>query len=271
MGSKAPSIAIATLLLLAAFAVFAIWFWFPAGEGDQAVPMTAVIIDQLRTTSPDQPFVDDATRTLRNAGYTVDYVAGSQVTVDYYRHLPERDYGLVIVRGHSGLVLTNAQQTDELRSKEDTFLFTSEPYSEDAHSADQSSHRLSVAYYLETGLENLTADELVQAFKNEPRYFGVKPSFIKSSTRGRFHHTTVVLMGCNGLRSDSLANAFIAKGASVVVGWDELVTAQHTDDATERLLSHMLVDKLPAAEAVARTAAEVGPDPTYGGKLTVLE
>jgi hypothetical protein len=198
-------------------------------------------------------------------------VAGDQVTVDYYRTLPQRNYGLVLVRAHSGVVLRGPQRVGETRGPEDTFLFTSEPYSEDTHVDDQRARRLSVAYYLDTGLEQLNADELLRAFKTEPRYFGIKPGFIQSSTKGRFHHTTVVLMGCNGLSTQALAQAFIERGAQAVVGWDESVTADHTDAATERLLGHLFGDKLSTKEAVARTASELGPDPTYGGKLQYYE
>ena len=207
--------------------------------------MTAVIIDQLSLTSPDQAFVDDATRTLRAAGYTIDYVPGAKVTVDYYRGLPKRNYGLILVRAHSGLVLRNAATSgSDTRPPEDTFLFTSEPYSEGTHVDEQRAQRLSVAYYLDTGLVPGDADALLRAFRAEPRYFGIKPGFIQSSTQGRFHQTTVVLMGCNGLSTKALAAAFIKKGAQAVIGWDESVTADHTDAATERLLGHLLGDKL---------------------------
>jgi len=232
--------------------------------------MTAVIIDQLSLTSPDQAFVENATRTLRAAGYTVDYVPGKQVTVDYYRELPERNYGLILVRAHSGFVLRDPTATEK-HAAGDTFLFSSEPYTNTTHADDQRARRLSVAYYLDTGLEQLDANELLRAFQTEPRYFGIKPGFIQSSTQGRFNHTTVVLMGCNGLATKSLAKAFVRKGARAVVGWDESVTAGHTDDATERLLGHLLGEKLSTEEAVAKTAAEVGPDPTYGGKLQLYE
>jgi len=262
------------LSLLAAGAIAYVWLGLPVGgqeRYDGSAPMTAVIVDQLQLTSPDQAFVDGATRTLRAAGYTVDYVPGEQVTVDYYRELPSRGYGLVLVRAHSGFVLRDPQPAGGARVSGDTFLFTSEPYSEDTHVDDQESRRLSVAYYVDTGLESLDADELLRAFQTEPRYFGIKPGFIQSSARGRFRNSTVVLMGCNGLSTDSLAKAFVRKGARAVVGWDEAVTAGHTDDATELLLGHLLSEKLSTEEAVARTAAEVGPDPTYGGKLTLYE
>ncbi len=260
-------------ILLAALAALAfVWLELPVGgepgyEGP--APKTAVIVDQLQSTSPDQAFVDDVTRTLVESGYTVDYVPGKDVTVDYYRELPSQGYGLVIVRAHSGFVLRDPGDTDP----QEPFLFSSEPYSDDAHGGDQESRRLSVAYYLTADLETVAGDpgELLERFKDEPRYFGIKPSFVQSSMQGAFPGSMIVLMGCSGLATNELARAFIEKGARAVVGWDDLVSAQHTDDATERLLERMLGDGLPTAEAVSATAADVGADPTYGGQLVYYE
>ncbi len=88
--------------------------------------------------------------------------------------------------------------------------------------------------------------------------------------RGSFNGALIVLMGCAGLWSPTAAEAFLAKGASAFVGWTGSVTPQHTDEATERLLGHLLVDHLKPSEAVATTAAEVGPDPVYKGELSVV-
>lgn len=274
MGESRAGLIIGILAALAAGAIAFVWLGLPAG-GEPSYggppPMTAVIVDQLSLTSPDQAFVDDATKTLRDSGYTVDYVPGKDVTVDFYRALPSKGYGLVIVRAHSGFVLRNA---GDANGPEDTFLFSSERYSEDLHRGDQDKRRLSIAYYFNTGLEQIDESDpeaLQRAFRDEPRYFGIKPGFIEASAQGTFPGTTVVLMGCNGLTTSALAKAFIDKGARAVVGWDDLVSAPHTDAATEKLLGHLFLDRLSMKEAVARTASEVGPDPTYGGRLGLYE
>jgi hypothetical protein len=100
-------------------------------------------------------------------------------------------------------------------------------------------------------------------------FFGVRSDFITSSMKGRFDGTAIVLMGCNGLTTTRTAEAFIEKGAKAVVGWSELVSASHTDEATERLLEHLVVDGLTVGEAVEKTTAELGPDPAYGSVLRV--
>ena len=75
------------------------------------------------------------------------------------------------------------------------------------------------------------------------------------------------MMGCDGLTMDATAKAFVDKGAKAVVGWSGRVSASHTDAATEQLLGHLLMERLPTGDAVAQTMAEVGPDPTYGSTL----
>jgi len=85
--------------------------------------------------------------------------------------------------------------------------------------------------------------------------------------RGDFDGATVIVMGCDALRSDVLASAFVDKGATAVIGWDGPVSAEETDSATERLLRHLVADKHSTPEAVAKTMAEVGPDLSYSSSL----
>lgn len=109
-----------------------------------------------------------------------------------------------------------------------------------------------------------------QYYEGAPPLFGIAPGFITDSMRGSFDKTLVVMMGCDGLRSQRTAQAFLDKGASAFVSWSRRVSASHTDAATQRLLEKLLVDGLPVGKAVAQTAAEVGPDPLYGAELRVL-
>jgi len=76
-------------------------------------------------------------------------------------------------------------------------------------------------------------------------------------------------MGCDGLKSDTMAEAFVQKGAAAVVAWDGLVSSDHTDAATERVLELLLIDGLTVEEAVTQTMSELGPDPSYGSALRV--
>ncbi len=87
---------------------------------------------------------------------------------------------------------------------------------------------------------------------------------------GAFDDTLIVMMGCDGLRSQRTAQAFLDKGASAFVSWSQPVSASHTDAATERLLENLLREGLDASEAVGRTASEIGPDPFYDAELRIL-
>jgi hypothetical protein len=208
-------------------------------------------VDQLALTQPNPDFAETATKTLEQAGYVVDYYPGEQVTVDFYRELPALGHDLVILRAHSGLIQEEGRE-------QDAFLFTSESYSQTEHLEEQKARRLIVAAY-----EADYPDGSVE-LRDLPRYFGVPAEFIESSMRGSFDHAAVIVMGCSGLASDSLAEALVERGAEDVVSWDGLVSAAHTDAATERLLELLVLDELSAEAAVEKTRAELGPEPSFG-------
>jgi len=197
--------------------------------------------------APNPAFVETATDILEQAGYTVDYYPGEEVTVDFYRDLPKRGYEFLILRVHSALTGRGLWATD------DASLYTTEPYDATKYLDEQVERGLSVVSYYEGG----------------PEYFGIAPEFVRSSMKGKFDDTTVIMMGCDGLTSDTAAEAFVQKGASAFVSWSGPVSAGHTDAATERLLGHVLTDGLTIQEAVAQTMAELGPDPSYDTTLLV--
>lgn len=219
-----------------------------AEEPTSAVPSggpRAAIVDQLSLTQPNPTFVQTATDLLGQAGYAVDYHPGEDVTVEFYRNFPPQPYDLIIFRVHSALGRENDEPADWVT------LFTSDAYHETWYVEEQKARRLSkVSYY-----------------KDGPPYFGIMPGFVKSSMKGNLRDTTVVLMGCDGLATETIAKALVEKGAKAVVSWSGLVSGDHTDVATEHLLRHSVIEGLPLRDAVDRTAAEVGPDPTYGSVL----
>ncbi len=103
-----------------------------------------------------------------------------------------------------------------------------------------------------------------------PLVFSINAGFIEEIMKGRFDNTVIVMMGCEGLTEQLTAQAFLNKGARAFVSWSLPVSASHTDASTQRLLEKLLTDGLSVGEAVTRTAAEVGPDPRYGGELRAL-
>lgn len=224
------------------------------GGDEPADSKTAAIVDQLSLTQPNPDFVSSARGLLAEAGYLVDYFPGEQVTVDLYRSLPRRDYDMIILRVHAGITAEVDVSSGQRTETEYVSLFTGEPYSTGKY-PDEELNRLGRARY----------------YEDAPPLFGIGPLFITDSMEGKFDDTLIVMMGCDGLRSQTTAQAFLDKGAQAFVSWTQPVSASHTDTATQQLLERLLVEGLPTAEAVSRTAADVGPDPAYEGELRVLE
>lgn len=244
---KARLLKAAAGLLAAAVVLGVAIFLFLAlsSGGSSRGPKTAAIVDQLSLTQPNPAFAENATAILEEAGYQVDYYPGEEVTVDFYRDLPTYGYDLLLLRVHSGLARDYGEPTDYVS------LFSGEPFSDTEHAQERADGLVGRASY----------------YDGSPQVFGIVPAFIQSSMQGRFDGATVVLMGCDSLKTETTAAAFIDKGAKVVVGWDGRVSAEHTDTAGEHLLRHLLADGLNTEDAVARTMTEVGPDPEYESVL----
>jgi len=219
--------------------------WNLLSNGDQP---KAAIVDQLSLTFPNPTFVETATDILQHSGYAVAYYPGEEVTVNFYRTLPSRGYDLILLRVHS-----TARITGSGAGLADVSLFTSEPYSPGRY-VEQMTGGLGAATFFDGG----------------EQYFGLTADFVRSSIRGGFDGATIVMMGCEGLISRRTAQAFVDRGASAFVSWSQPVSASHTDAATERLLELLLLEGLTPEDAVSRTAAEVGPDPSHGAELRIL-
>ncbi len=212
-------------------------------------PAKAALVDHLSLTFPNQSFIDNTTEILEQAGYTIDYYPGEEVTVDFYRDLPNHHYEIVILRVHSGRINTpNGTLTDNVA------LFSDEPYNPEKYVEEEKAGLVGSAHYSYT---NST-------------YFAITPSFVVWGMEGKFEDSTVILMGCDGLRSDTMAEAFLDKGANAFISWTEPVSASYTDAATESLLKHLLIEKLPLKEAMSKAIADVGPDQIYGSELKVV-
>jgi hypothetical protein len=241
----------ALVAVCAALAALGMFLALDLGSDGQSGPPKAAIVDQLSLTYPNPSFRDQAAALFQQAGYEVDYFPGEEVTVDFLRNLASRHYKYLILRVHSTVELREAGGAV---SRDETFLFTGEPYSRTKYADERLAGYLVRTHYSE----------------DDPSYYyGIAPSFIASKMKGSFDGATVILMGCDSLSSDSAARAFVSKGAKVVIGWTGGVSADHTDAATERLLDYLLMESRTPSDAVAQTMTEVGPDPSYGSKLVL--
>jgi hypothetical protein len=248
----ATAIFLALILLIVVFSSYFTYNFLNQPQNQTTNPassqLKAAIVDQLSLTCPNQTFIETATNTLKQAGYTVDYYPGEKVTVEFYRNLPTHGYSIIILRTHSSASGLGGTQRVEVP----VVLFTSELYSNTKYVYEQ------------------LANQVVQVSYNVPEppyYFAIDPSFVTSSTTGKFQNTLVIMMGCEGLDNTFMAEAFVEKGAKVYVGWNQPVSASHTDTATTQLLQHFLIEKLTLKQSVQETFKEVGFDPIYKSLL----
>lgn len=264
-----------------------------AGRGVRDEPPTptialssALILDQLSLTDPNPAFVREATALLEGAGYRVDYVPGEEATVALHRGLPTRGDAIVLLRSHAARIGALAADGESLELGDDVAVFSGEPIDLERYriSGVPPAAATAVAAALDDGpdqprwaaAETLSAEEVADLMPvfydpdtGELPFFGIRPDFVAERFQGEFPGTTVLMMGCDGLRGDAMAEAFLGRGAAHFVSWDRSVSAAHTDAATLDLLERWLVEGQDLEAAVAATAAELGPDPYYEGRLRV--
>jgi hypothetical protein len=192
--------------------------------------LKAAIIDQLGAELPNPAFVNNATITLEAYGFDVTYY-NETIDVDFFKELAKRNYGIIILRAHSAL-------RDDSSTVD---LFTSEPYVSSAHRYEQENGLvvMGTLYYTEAS----------------PEYFAVTSKFIEN-LEGTFPKSIVIAMGCWGLKhglEQTLAGAFVRKGATAFLGWTNLVGYLHSDNETSKLLTNLFVHNKTLGEAVNAT------------------
>jgi len=214
--------------------------------------LKAAIVDQLYATYPNPDFTTEVTKELENYGFKVDIYEGN-ITVDFYRNFPAHKYQLIIFRTHSGLIGSSSQDVETAIG---TYLFTNELYDLGKHQKEQLNDELAIARVTE----------------GSPAVFAIGPKFITNSMMGDFDNTVIIIAGCSCLHETdpSLAEAFVAEGASVYLAWDGTVGLDYVDDATINLMQHLCAtesDEMTVEQAVFQTYLEVGPDPEYHAVL----
>jgi hypothetical protein len=213
-------------------------------------PRKAALVDQIALTNPDPEFTEQALAYLEEAGFSVDVYEGEEITIEFFRTLPEQGYQLIIFRSHSTNVL------NENIPGGPVFLFTSEIYEKNRYVKEQLTNRI--------GRARMLYDE------DSPLYFAILSGFVRQDMKGRFDDTLIIIGGCQSLGTPDLAQAFIARGASAIVGWNEWVDLSHNDQALLHLLRGLTTERLTLEQAVRKTMNEIGPDPAYDSILTYL-
>jgi hypothetical protein len=253
--SRVPALSTGWKLLcaLAVISLAVILVLHPLNRARVDVENKAIIIDALALDSPNEEFIASAVQTFESAGFAVDLVNGSDVTVEKLKNLPS-SYEAVVFRVHSEAFMNQV------------FLFTSEPYSDFKHLPEQMRFEVTGARPGEQG----------------STVFAVGLNFMRRYMADKFNGSTVIVMGCRGMYNGTgkpgqedlgsdlqTAEWFLEQGASAYIGWDGLVDLHHTDRATMVLLEALYIEKLDAVQAVEETMKEMGPD-AHGSVLRCI-
>ena len=182
-----------------------------------AFSMNAAIIDQLATDFPNPQFVENATSLLKDHGFNVTYY-NETLTVDFFKELAQKNYGIIMLRVHTALREDN-KAVD---------IFTSERFSSSAYREEQDNGQL-------------VKGVLNSSLGVQKEYFAITSKFIEN-LGGSFPKSIILAMGCWSLKSgcEQLAKTFISKGARAYIGWTDLVLPQDTDNENIKLLKLLL-------------------------------
>jgi len=234
-------------------------------------PPRAAIIDQLNDDIPNEYFQNKATEYLETAGYQVELFTTQQLTVDFYKKLPTMNYEFIVFRTHA-IGNDGPDPTEKVKVS----LFTGEKYRDDKYITEQLSGQISkgapfmnrvvdVSIDLsELGNSNQTSVEVVTPWnpidESNP-YFLIGSKYIDEIMEGKFPNSVLVLGGCSTLSNPTLANSLINRGASSIVGWDNLVGSVNNDLVILAFLKNHLINNMEIQDAVESAMEEYSLEP----------
>lgn len=198
----------------------------------------AVIIDQLDEEIPNKEFQKSVTEMLKDSGYHVDLFTTDQVTVDLYKNLPSMKYDIIVIRSHS---------LGDGYIEESSSLFTGEKYSDHKYIKEQ------FLGYVGRAVPLLAAEVRqhggLDNFRNDT-FFTVGSKMVDSLMVGKFNNSIIILGGCETMQETRLADAFLRRGASEVVGWTGLIDSQNNDNIMIELIKETTQDNVKIEQAV---------------------
>jgi len=184
---------------------------------------------------------------LLDAGYDVDLYTTEDITIDFYKELPEMDYEFILFRTHS-LAIYGKNPSE--------WIFSGEKYSNKVHISETLAGQLSPGVpFIVTEDQTITYSEALSE-----RHFMIGPKFIDESMVGQFPGSVIILGGCETMPHELLAEALVKRGASSVIGWNELINSSKNDRVMTSLLQEMLVNGLTIDEAIDLTMEDIKKD-----------
>ena len=112
----------------------------------------------------------------------------------------------------------------------------------------------------QTSIEVITPWEIVD---DSNPYFLIGSKYVDEIMEGKFPNSLIVLGGCSTLSNPSLANALIERGASSVIGWDNLVGNSNNDRTMLEFLENHLIDDMEIKDAVETAMSKIGKSTKY--------
>ncbi len=236
----------------------------------------AVIIDQLHDYIPNQSFQEKATKYLGNAGYAVDVFKSEDITVDFYKKLPSMGYDFIVIRSHALIG----------RAAEDpVILLTNEKYTTDKYIYEQLFGIIDIPLLNVRDTIHYSIEDLQETNKfvytrhissqgldwkvsdDHETYFGIGPKAVEEMMVGQFPGSTIILGGCNTLSNTLMAEAFLKKGASEIIGWDGSVYSSDNDRVMLAVLVETLKNNMYLDEAVDVVMENFTPVPGFPANL----
>jgi len=215
----------------------------------------AAILDMMYTKQPNKYFDDTAETYLRDAGYQVDTYKTENITVDFYKKLPTMNYKFIVFRTH-GLPSGTFEKSAS--------IFTGEIYSKNKYFSEQMTRQLEKGVpYLRSVIH---ANGGYGAYVNET-YFVIGSKFIDQSMIGKFPDSVILIGGCDVMSNNELAKSFVSRGASVVVGWNDLVSLDDNDRGILMVMHETVVSKKSMDSAIKSVMANFTADSIFPAKL----
>jgi len=227
-------------------------------DDNQSNPSTtitrAAIIDQLHDDLPSPYFQNKITEYLLTAGYEVDLYTTKDITVNFYKALPSKEYDLIVVRSHSVAAGTVEKSAS---------IFTGEIYSESKFIQEQLFGQIGKAVpFLSSEVEEIGWTPLVNK-----TYFVVGSKFVDDLMVDSFSGSVIILGGCDTASGNVLARSLLKRGASEVVGWDGLIGSRDNDAVLIALLEKILLEDIPTSKAVEMVMEDFNPRSKYSPTL----
>jgi len=197
----------------------------------------AVIIDQLHNELPSERFQNDATKYLTDAGYKVDLYTTDEITIDFYKKLPLMNYEYIVIRTHA--------LGEGVRDKSAS-IFTGEKYSEHKYIKEQFLGHIGQGVPILYGeMKDLSGDDIM-----DKSYYVIGSKFVEEFMIGEFPNSTIILAGCETSKTSKLAESFLKRGASEVIGWTDLVDIVNNDMVILSVLKETLVNDAEIKNAI---------------------